>query len=202
MATDPARTKDQGPVRLPPVPHDRQARTGTLLPAGRSRTRLRPVHVVKASRRFAWGGEEALLDQRAFNGKTKVDAKYLAEPEPAPAASSTAHPATDRGQSPCRATAWQRCAASSRRAPPPEPRSGKAARCRRCPPSSPPAAGTPPHYSALLVRVALAHGAFAPVCARERESTACQPSKALHGDLPRPQRGLQLEPYSGFAPRS
>jgi len=37
--------------------------------------------VVKASRRFAWGGEEALLDQRAFNGKTKVDAKYLAELE-------------------------------------------------------------------------------------------------------------------------
>ena len=40
-----------------------------------------PSTVVKAARRFAWGGEEALLDQRAFNGKTKVDAKYLAELE-------------------------------------------------------------------------------------------------------------------------
>ena len=38
-----------------------------------------PSTVVKAARRFAWGGEEALLDQRAFNSKTKVDAKYLAE---------------------------------------------------------------------------------------------------------------------------
>src|SRR6266404_5745495 len=46
-------------------------------------------------------------------------------------------------------------------------------------------------YSALPVRVALAHDAFAPVCARERERTACQPSKALHGDLPSPLGGLQ-----------
>ena len=38
--------------------------------------------------------------------------------------------------------------------------------------------------SALLVRVALAHYALALVCARERERTARQPSKALHGDLP------------------
>jgi hypothetical protein len=40
-----------------------------------------PSTVVKAARRFAWGGEEALLDQHPFNGKTKVDAKYLAELE-------------------------------------------------------------------------------------------------------------------------
>jgi len=40
-----------------------------------------PSTVVKAAHRFAAGGEEALLDQRAFNGKAKVDAKFLAELE-------------------------------------------------------------------------------------------------------------------------
>ncbi len=40
-----------------------------------------PSTVVKTARRFLTGGEEALLDQRVFNGKTKVDARFLAELE-------------------------------------------------------------------------------------------------------------------------
>src|SRR2546428_13947243 len=43
-------------------------------------------------------------------------------------------------------------------------------------------------YSALHLRVAIARDALPFVCARERERTARQPSKALHGDLPSPQR--------------
>jgi transposase len=40
-----------------------------------------PSTVVKTARRFIEGGEEGLLDQRAFNGKAKVDAQFLAELE-------------------------------------------------------------------------------------------------------------------------
>ena len=40
-----------------------------------------PSTVVKTSRRFIKEGEEGLLDQRAFNGKTKVDAHFLVELE-------------------------------------------------------------------------------------------------------------------------
>jgi len=35
-----------------------------------------PSTVVKAARRFAEAGEEGLLDQRAFKGVTKVDARF------------------------------------------------------------------------------------------------------------------------------
>src|SRR5438874_11760114 len=45
-----------------------------------------------------------------------------------------------------------------------------------------------PHYSALHLRVALAYDALALVCARERERTARQPSRALHGAPPSPRR--------------
>jgi len=49
---------------------------GGALPADKIPDWIAPRHrvpsaVVMAARRFAWGGEEALLDQRAFNGKTK-----------------------------------------------------------------------------------------------------------------------------------
>lgn len=40
-----------------------------------------PSTVVKTARRFAEAGEEGLLDRRAFNGKAKVDARFLAELE-------------------------------------------------------------------------------------------------------------------------
>jgi len=40
-----------------------------------------PSTVVKAARRFAEGGEEGLLDQRIFNGPTKVDARFKQELE-------------------------------------------------------------------------------------------------------------------------
>ena len=40
-----------------------------------------PSTVVKAARRLIETGEEGLLDQRAFNGKAKVDARFLAELE-------------------------------------------------------------------------------------------------------------------------
>ena len=40
-----------------------------------------PSTVVKTARRFVEGGEEALLDRRAFNGTAKVDALYLAQLE-------------------------------------------------------------------------------------------------------------------------
>jgi transposase len=40
-----------------------------------------PSTVVKAAQRFVAAGEEGLLDRRAFNGKAKVDARYLAEME-------------------------------------------------------------------------------------------------------------------------
>ncbi len=38
-----------------------------------------PSTVVKAARRFAEAGQEGLLDQRAFNGPTKVDARFREE---------------------------------------------------------------------------------------------------------------------------
>jgi len=40
-----------------------------------------PSTVVRTARRFLDGGEDTLLDQRAFNGETKVDGRYLAELE-------------------------------------------------------------------------------------------------------------------------
>jgi transposase len=40
-----------------------------------------PSTVVKAARRFAEAGEEGLLDQRAFNGSSKVDARFKVELE-------------------------------------------------------------------------------------------------------------------------
>jgi len=40
-----------------------------------------PSTVVKAASRFARAGEEGLLDQRAFNGPTKVDARFKKELE-------------------------------------------------------------------------------------------------------------------------
>ena len=40
-----------------------------------------PSTVVKAARRFAEAGEEGLLDQRAFNGVAKVDARFKVELE-------------------------------------------------------------------------------------------------------------------------
>lgn len=41
--------------------------------------RCAPATVVRVWRRYAVGGEEALLDQRAGNGQSKVDARYRAE---------------------------------------------------------------------------------------------------------------------------
>ncbi len=38
-----------------------------------------PSTVVKAARRFLEAGEEGLLDRRVFNGKAKVDARFLGE---------------------------------------------------------------------------------------------------------------------------
>jgi hypothetical protein len=40
-----------------------------------------PSTVVKAARRFEEAGEEGLLDQRAFNGASKVDARFKDELE-------------------------------------------------------------------------------------------------------------------------
>ena len=40
-----------------------------------------PSTVVKTARRFLMGGKEALLDQRVFNGRTNVDARFLAKLE-------------------------------------------------------------------------------------------------------------------------
>ncbi len=40
-----------------------------------------PSTVVKTARRFVAAGEEGLLDQRVFNGRAKVDARFLAELE-------------------------------------------------------------------------------------------------------------------------
>ncbi len=60
----------QGPAhRPPPLPHDRQARTGTLQTADRPRPGVRPVHRRQGREAaFAEAGEDGLLDQRAFTG--------------------------------------------------------------------------------------------------------------------------------------